>query len=139
MCNCIPVIVQEQVFQAYEDLLEYESFSVRLTNQDLPMLRGGGARAGGWGALGRVGGCKLHRLACKQGAAWPLDAAQPLHAPCAAEILRNISDAQYCGMMQQLIKYRGAFNWFTESGGRAFDFTIASLRRRYQNLKALLY
>lgn len=94
VCNCIPVIVQEQVFQAYEDLLEYESFSVRLTNQDLPMLR---------------------------------------------EILRNISDAQYCGMMQQLIKYRGAFNWFTESGGRAFDFTIASLRRRYQNLKALLY
>ncbi|KAL4444653.1 hypothetical protein ABPG77_002470 [Micractinium sp. CCAP 211/92] len=94
VCNCIPVVVQEQVFQAYEDLLPYESFSVRLTNQDLPMLR---------------------------------------------EILRNISDAQYWRMMEHLIKFRPAFNWFPESGGRAFDFTIASLRRRHQNMKALLY
>ncbi|KAL4427660.1 hypothetical protein ABPG75_001749 [Micractinium tetrahymenae] len=94
VCNCIPVIVQEQVFQAYEDLLPYEAFSVRLTNQDLPMLR---------------------------------------------EILRNISDAQYRGMMQQLVTYRSAFNWWTESGGRAFDWTIASLHRRYQNMKALYY
>lgn len=68
-----------------------------------------------------------------------LDTAGQLPAPCTAEILRNISDAQYWRMMEHLIKFRPAFNWFPESGGRAFDFTIASLRRRHQNMKALLY
>ncbi|PSC72509.1 exostosin-like glycosyltransferase isoform B [Micractinium conductrix] len=37
--NCIPVIVQEHVFQPYENLLPYEDFSIRLTNADLPRLR----------------------------------------------------------------------------------------------------
>lgn len=29
------------------------------------------------------------------------------------------------------------FNWNSTIGGRAFDYTIASLRRKYMNLKAL--
>ncbi|EFN54895.1 hypothetical protein CHLNCDRAFT_135016 [Chlorella variabilis] len=35
----IPVIVQEHVFQPLEDVLPYEAFSIRLTNDDLPQLR----------------------------------------------------------------------------------------------------
>ena len=36
--GCIPVIVQEHVFQPYEDILPYEEFSIRLNNDDIPML-----------------------------------------------------------------------------------------------------
>jgi hypothetical protein len=37
--GCVPVVVQEHVFQPYEDMLPFESFSLRLTNADLPLLR----------------------------------------------------------------------------------------------------
>lgn len=59
--------------------------------------------------------------------------------PLIREILRNVTDQQYRGMLLELIKYRDAFHWYGEEGGRAFDWTVASLRRRWQNLKALYY
>ncbi|KAL4449411.1 hypothetical protein ABPG77_007055 [Micractinium sp. CCAP 211/92] len=39
LTGCVPVIVQEHVIQHYEDVLPYELFSIRLTNEDLPRLR----------------------------------------------------------------------------------------------------
>ncbi|PSC70174.1 ser thr phosphatase [Micractinium conductrix] len=89
--HCLPITVQDKVVQAFEDILPYEQFSLRLTNEDLPQVR---------------------------------------------EILRNVTDAQYREMMAALIKHRDAFHWHADAGGRAFDYTIASLRRRYHNFKA---
>ncbi|KAL4427766.1 hypothetical protein ABPG75_001855 [Micractinium tetrahymenae] len=39
LSGCVPVIVQEHVVQAFEDVLPYELFSIRLNNADLPRLR----------------------------------------------------------------------------------------------------
>lgn len=41
--------------------------------------------------------------------------------------------------VQNVLKVAAAFSWDAERGGRAFDFTIASLRRKHMNLKALFY
>lgn len=59
--------------------------------------------------------------------------------PRIREILRGVTEEQYAGMLRELIRYRDAFHWYADEGGRAFDWTIASLRRRWQNLKALYY
>lgn len=92
--GCVPVIVQEHALQAQEDVLPYEAFSIRLTNDDLPHLR---------------------------------------------ETLRGISDEQYRSLLEGVRRYMPAFSWDDAAGGRAFDFTIASLRRRHLNFKALYY
>ncbi len=36
--GCVPVIIQEHVYQPYEEILPYEEFSIRLNNDDIPML-----------------------------------------------------------------------------------------------------
>ncbi|KAL4519102.1 hypothetical protein Ndes2526A_g00206 [Nannochloris sp. 'desiccata'] len=36
--GCVPVIIQEHVYQPYEDILPYEEFSIRLNNEDIPRL-----------------------------------------------------------------------------------------------------
>ena len=36
--GCIPLIIQEHVFQPLEDVLPYEEFSVRLNNNDIPKI-----------------------------------------------------------------------------------------------------
>jgi hypothetical protein len=36
--GCVPVIIQEHVYQPYEEILPYEEFSIRLNNEDLPRL-----------------------------------------------------------------------------------------------------
>lgn len=41
--------------------------------------------------------------------------------------------------MAALLQHYQAFNWEAHLGGRAFDYTVATLRRRYLNLKALFY
>lgn len=41
--------------------------------------------------------------------------------------------------MAALLQHYHAFNWEVHLGGRAFDYTIAALRRRHHNLKALFY
>ncbi len=86
--------VQEYVVQQYEDLLPYEDFSLRLTNDDLPRLR---------------------------------------------EILRGISDQQYRRLLAGVKAFHTAFSWRTHKGGQAFEFTIASLRRRHHNYKSTYY
>jgi len=86
--------VQEKVFQPFEDILPYEDFSLRLTNEELPRLR---------------------------------------------EILRGITQEQYRAMLAALVQYRNAYHWHPQAGGRAFDYTIASLRRRRMRLKAMYY
>lgn len=80
--------------QAFEDVLPYETFSIRLTNDDVPQLR---------------------------------------------EILRGITDEQYKRLLAGVQQYLAAFSWHPESGGKAFDYTILSLRRKYMNMKALYY
>ena len=55
------------------------------------------------------------------------------------DILRGISDVQYRELLGNVLKYQAAFEWDRWAGGRAFDFTIASLRRRHLNLQAVFY
>lgn len=38
--------------------------------------------------------------------------------PYIREILRNVSDVQYRGLMEQLVRYRDAFHWLPTHGGR---------------------
>jgi hypothetical protein len=92
--GCIPVIIQENVFQPYEDILPYEEFSIRLNNEDIP------------------------------------------HLP---SILRAISSERLEELQKNLKKYWQSMIWPSEDQGRAFDYTILSLRRRYLNLKSKYY
>ncbi|PSC74977.1 exostosin-like glycosyltransferase [Micractinium conductrix] len=92
--GCVPVIIQDHVFVPYQDILSYEDFSIRLSNDDLPHIR---------------------------------------------EILKGVSEEQYRQLLDNVLKVAAAFSWDAERGGRAFDFTIASLRRKHMNLKALFY
>jgi hypothetical protein len=59
--------------------------------------------------------------------------------PQLREILRGVTDAQYRMLLENLIRYRDAFVWDLPVGGKAFDYAIATLRRRYMNLKSLYY
>ena len=43
---------------------------------------------------------------------------------------------RYRGLMENLVRYRDAFHWELDCGGRAFEFTIASLRRRWARMGA---
>ncbi|EFN59690.1 hypothetical protein CHLNCDRAFT_133230 [Chlorella variabilis] len=90
--GCVPVVIQEHVFQPYEEVLPYETFSLRLSNEDLPQLR---------------------------------------------ETLRSVTDEQYRELLEGVVRYKEAFSWERHLGGRAFDYTIASLRRRWLNSLSL--
>ncbi|PSC71723.1 exportin-1-like isoform X2 [Micractinium conductrix] len=101
LAGCMPLIVQEHVFLPYEDLLPYETFSLRLTNDDLAQLR---------------------------------------------DILRGVTDQQYRQLLEGVVRNAPAFNWAAGGGAggggdsgssRAFDYTVAALRRRHMQLKAL--
>ena len=94
MAGCIPVIIQDHVFQPFEEILPYEEFSIRLNNDDIE------------------------------------------HLP---DLLRSIGPSQIKKLQQGIIRYWKAFVFDQEVGGKAFDFTILALRRRYQNLKAGYY
>ncbi|PSC67271.1 exostosin-like glycosyltransferase [Micractinium conductrix] len=94
LSGCVPVIIQEHVFQPYEDVLPYEQFSIRLNNADLPQIR---------------------------------------------EILEGVTDEQYRWLLQGVVQFAPAFTWEPSVGGRAFNYTIASLRRKYLNFKAEYY
>jgi hypothetical protein len=59
--------------------------------------------------------------------------------PFLREILRAISDTQYKRLLAGVFQYRDAFHWDDSWGSQAFDYTIASLRRRSQNSQGLLY
>ena len=50
-------------------------------------------------------------------------------------ILRGVSEARYRRLVEGVVRYRTAFLW-DRTGGRAFEYTVAALRRRYLNLKA---
>ena len=41
--------------------------------------------------------------------------------------------------MEGLLRYYRAFSWEVELGGQAFEYTIASLRRRYMHFKSKYY
>ncbi|KAL4427657.1 hypothetical protein ABPG75_001746 [Micractinium tetrahymenae] len=92
LAGCVPVIIQEHVMQYYEDVLPYETFSIRLNNADLPHLR---------------------------------------------QLLRSITEQQYRRLLEGVLEHRLAFSWNKAKGGRAFDYTILSLRRKWLNLQSL--
>ena len=94
VCGCVPIIIQEHVFQPFEDILPYEEFSIRLNNDDIRNL---------------------------------------------PEILRSVTPTQLKILQQGLKKYWPAFIWDVGNGGKAFDYTALSLRRRYLNLKSKYY
>jgi len=93
-CGCIPVIIQEHVYQPYEEVLPYEEFSIRLDNEDIPRL---------------------------------------------PSILRSISPQQLAALQVGVAKYWPAMIWEAEFGGKAFDYAILALRRRYLHLKSKYY
>lgn len=55
------------------------------------------------------------------------------------ETLRSISEEQYRLLLENVLRYFKAFSWAADQGGRAFDYTIASLRRKHMNMKAMYY
>ena len=59
--------------------------------------------------------------------------------PHLREILRGISEAQYRRLLEGVLQYRSALSWETHLGGKAFDYTIATLRRLHMNLKSLYF
>lgn len=59
--------------------------------------------------------------------------------PHLRDILNGISDEQYRRLLENVLRYNRAFAWDPEVGGQAFDYTIASLRRRWLNFKSLYY
>jgi hypothetical protein len=121
--GCVPLIVQEQVFQPFEDV---SHCAARLA-----------CSAGIW------------LLAPVDAPTTPLVCVQLLpyeefsvrlnneDLPHLREILRSITDEQYRQLLVGLVRYRHAFAWQVELGGRAFDYTIAALRRRYMNINAM--
>ncbi len=86
--------LQEHVYQPYEEVLPYETFSLRLSNAQLPQL---------------------------------------------PQLLRSVTQEEYRRLLEGVLRYRDAFVWDRDLGGRAFDYTIATLRRRYLNLKSLYF
>ena len=59
--------------------------------------------------------------------------------PSLREILRGISDTQYLRLVAGLMRHRHAFVWDPAVGGRAFDYTVAALRRRWLSLQAMYH
>lgn len=59
--------------------------------------------------------------------------------PFLRETLRSVTEEQYRQLLQGVLRYFKAFSWAVGQGGRAFDFTIASLRRKHMNMKAMYY
>lgn len=56
--------------------------------------------------------------------------------------LQRVSTVQYRRLVENMLRYSSAFQWDADGGadGRgAFLYTVASLRRRYLNMRALLY
>jgi hypothetical protein len=37
--GCVPVVIQDHVFQPYESVLPYQDFSIRLAKSDIPKVR----------------------------------------------------------------------------------------------------
>lgn len=94
LTGCIPVIIQEHVFQPLEEVLPYEEFSLRLNNADIERL---------------------------------------------PELLRSISAERLAALRKGVETYWPAFVWEPEVGGRAFDYAVLALRRRYMRFKAMYY
>ena len=134
------------MFHPYEDILPYESFSLRLTNDDIPnlreILRGVTDEqyrrlvqvgAGTWAA--RAG--PLRELALSV-AKWGDPRSLPQPAQCA--LARGSRRPRRPRRpLQNVVRHAAAFSWYPESGGSAFNYTIATLRRKHMNLKALYY
>lgn len=59
--------------------------------------------------------------------------------PHLRDILNGVSAGQYRRLLENVLRYNSAFAWDPEVGGQAFQYTVASLRRRWLNLKAMYY
>ncbi|PSC75138.1 exostosin-like glycosyltransferase [Micractinium conductrix] len=59
--------------------------------------------------------------------------------PHLRETLKGLSEEEYRRLLQGTLQYAYAFSWNPEISGKAFDYTIASLRRRHLNFKAMYY
>ncbi len=57
--------------------------------------------------------------------------------PNLRELLRSVTDEQYRRLLKGVLEHRLAFSWNIAKGGKAFDYTLLSLRRKYLNLKSL--
>lgn len=57
--------------------------------------------------------------------------------PNLPQILHSVTEQQYRRLLEGVLEHRLAFSWNKAKGGRAFDYTILSLRRKYLNLKSL--
>ena len=59
------------------------------------------------------------------------------HRPAPGLHARSVTDEQYRELLEGVVRYKEAFSWERHLGGRAFDYTIASLRRRWLNSLSL--
>ncbi|KXZ42907.1 hypothetical protein GPECTOR_112g277 [Gonium pectorale] len=89
--GCIPVIIQDWVYQAFEEYLPYEEFSVRMP-------------------LAGVG----HLI----------------------EVLRSFDEQALAALRLGMARHYRAFIWNREWGGTAYEWTLAGLQRRLDNMRA---
>jgi hypothetical protein len=85
---------QDGIYQPYEDLLPYHTFSLRYSKQDIPTL-----------------------------------AAQ----------LRQVPPKQVISMYKALRRVHKAFLWPKELGGKAYEYTVASLHARLHRMWGIIY
>jgi hypothetical protein len=128
--GCVPLIIQEHVFQPFEDVSCCAAAS-RFTLLAFKIL--------GIHAFAAPLQVPIAPLVFVQVLPYEEFSVRLNNAdlPHLREILRSITDEQYLQLLAGLVRYRHAFTWEVQLGGRAFDYTIATLRRRYMNLKAM--
>jgi hypothetical protein len=85
---------QDGVYQPYEDLLPYPSFSLRFSKEDIPALQAS---------------------------------------------LAQMEPHEIVSMYKALRRWHKAFIWSKEQGGKAYDYTLASLHSRLHRLWGVLY
>jgi hypothetical protein len=59
--------------------------------------------------------------------------------PNIGNILRNVTEDEYKTLRSNLPKYWRAFIWDTAYGGQAYNYTIASLKKRWVAMSTSLY
>ena len=53
------------------------------------------------------------------------------------QLLRSVTEQSYRRLLAGVLEHRLAFSWNAAKGGRAFEYTLLSLRRKHLNLKSL--
>ena len=139
--GCVPVVIQDHVYQPYESVLPYQEFSIRLAKSDIPKVRFPPAcLLPLCVAASATPAAQLSQALVQQPR--PTCCLLQQHPCCRAQIgdiLRNVSDAELLRLRSNLPKYYRAFIWEPQHGGLAYNYTIAALHKRSSQLIASHY